>query len=160
MHAFLPERREHPEKLLGVSTDTHAKEWQALKIALDKHARSLAEAGDTHATMQGRMNYIEKLLGYSADTHTKELKALEAAHNKHTSDLEDAKLENARHASLPERMEYIEKTLGDAADKRAREIQYLKDAHAEFLMTHGRTCSRARRADNWPPYVRRASRCM
>ena len=37
--------------------------------------------------------------------------------------------------------------LGDSADKHAREIQYLKDAHAKFLMTHGRTFSKARRAD-------------
>merc|ERR1719229_349490 len=110
----------------------------ALQTAHDKHAKGLADALDTRATMGERMRYVEKLLGDSADKHAKELKALKAAHDRHAADVASLKAGHDQHASVPERINYLEQLLGDSADKHSQELAAIKDAHAKFLAAHGK----------------------
>lgn len=129
-HSSLKERLDYCEKLLGDSSDKHARELSSIK---DQHARHIKELQDLraaqsqHASLSERVNFLEKAVGDSADKHqdlekhAKELEALKALHARHASK-ED-------HASMKERITYLERLIGDSAERHARELAATKEAH-------------------------------
>merc|ERR1712178_619661 len=110
----MEERVKSLEKLLGNSSEKHAKEIEDAKAKLkDLHAAlNTCAKAEHHANMEERMNA--------------QLKDLNAAVNI------CAKAEH--HATMEERVKSLEKLLGNSSEKHAKEIgdanERLKDFHA------------------------------